>query len=119
MSLSAREIERLHLQLLAAAVAIAVLTQWVSGWSLFLGGAVMGANFWVMHRLFDRLLDPRRRPQPALVMGLLLVKFSLFLGLLAFLLWRFPLDGVGFGIGVTVLLVACVAAALRHNPQIA
>jgi hypothetical protein len=72
-----------------------------------------------MHRLFERLLDPHRRPQPALVMGLLLVKFSLFLGLLAFLFWRLPLDGVGFGIGVTLLLVACVTAALRHQPQVA
>lgn len=119
MSLSVREIERLHLQLLAAAVGMAVLTPWVSGWSLFLGGAVMGVNFWVMHRLFERLLDTSRRPQPALVMGLLLVKFSLFLGLLALLLWRLPLDGLGFGIGVTILLVACVAAALRHQAQVA
>ena len=119
MSLSAREIERLHLQLLAAAVGIAVLTQWVSGWSLFLGGAVMAANFWVMHWLFERLLDNRRRSQPALVMGLLLLKFSLFLGLLAILFWRLPLDGLGFGIGVTILLIACVAAALRHQAQAA
>jgi hypothetical protein len=119
MPLQVREIERLHLQLLAAAVGVALLTQWVSGLSLLLGGAVMGANFWTMHRLFERLLDPDRRRQPALVVGLLLIKFSLFLGLLALLFWRLPIDGLGFGIGATVLLVACVAAALRHRTQLA
>jgi hypothetical protein len=119
MSLSVREIERLHLQLLTAAIAIALLTRWVSGWSVMLGGGVMAANFWIMHRLFERLLDTRRRAQPALVMGLLLAKFSLLLGLLALLFWRLPIDGLGFGIGATVLLIACVAAALRHQAQIA
>jgi hypothetical protein len=119
MSLRVQDIERLHVQLLAAAMAIAVLTQWVSMWSLLLGGAVMGVNFHIMRRLFERLLDPQRRPRPALVMGLLLVKFTLFLGLLAVLLWRLPIDGMGFGIGATVLLVACVVAAVRQQVQFA
>lgn len=117
MSLRVWDIERLHLQLLLLAIGVALLTQWMSAWSLFLGGAVMGLNFWLMHRIFERLLDTRRRPQPALVMGLLLAKFSLFLGLLAILFWRLPIDGMGFGVGVTILLVACVAAALRHQVQ--
>jgi hypothetical protein len=117
MPLQARDIERLHLQLLSVAVGLAIVTQWVSSWSLLLGGAVMGVNFWVMDRLFARLLDTRRQPQPALVMALLLVKFSLFLGLLGLLFWRFPVDGLGFGIGATLLLIACVAAALRRQAQ--
>jgi len=117
MSLRVWDIERLHLQLLAFGVGVALLTQWMSAWSLLLGGTVMGLNFWLMHTIFERLLDTRRRAQPALVMGLLLAKFSLFLGLLAFLFWRLPIDGMGFGVGVTILLVACVAAALRHRGQ--
>jgi hypothetical protein len=119
MSLRVQDIERLHVQLLFMAVGVAVLTQWVSAWSLLFGGVVMGANFWVMRRLFERLLDTRRRPRPALIMGLLLLKFSFFLGLLAVLFWRLPIDGMAFGIGATVLLVACVAAALRQQAQLA
>jgi ATP synthase I chain len=119
MPLNARDIERLHLQLMCVAVGLSMATHWVSGWSVLLGGSIMGGNFWAMHTLFERLLDTRRRPQPALVMGLLLVKFSLLLGLLALLFWRLPIDGLGFGIGATVLLVACVAAALRRQVQLA
>lgn len=119
MSLRVQDIERLHVQLLFLAAVAALLTRWVSPWSLLFGGAVMGANFWVMRRLFERLLDTRRRPQPALVMGLLLAKFSFFLGLLAVLFWRLPIDGLGFGIGATVLLVACVVAVLRQQVQLA
>jgi hypothetical protein len=117
MPLHVRDIERLHLQLLSVAVGIALLTQWVSAWSLLLGGGVMGANFWLMHRLFARLLDTRRPSQPVVVLGLLIVKFGLFLGLLGLLFWRLPIDGLGFGIGATLLLIACVAAALRQQAQ--
>lgn len=119
MSLRVGDIERLHVQILFLAVGAAALTQWVSAGSLLLGGAVMGGNFWLMHRIFERLLDTRRRPRPAVVMGLLLLKFSLFLGLLALLFWRLPIDAMGFGIGATLLLVSCVLSALRQQAQLA
>jgi uncharacterized membrane-anchored protein len=112
MTLRLEDIERLHLALLAVAGGIAFLTAWVSGWSLLLGGTVMGANFYVLRQLARRLLTPQQH-RPWVVPLLMLVKFSLFLGLLGLLFWRVPLDPAAFGIGATLLLVACVAAAVR------
>jgi hypothetical protein len=44
----------------------------------------------------------------------MLIKFTLFIGLLGLLFWRVPLDPLAFGIGATLLLVACVVSALRR-----
>ena len=114
MALRLEDIERLHVGLLATATALAQATAWVSAWSVLLGGAVMGANFWLMRQLSRRLLAPGGGRRPAVVVGLLLAKFSLFMGLLGLLFWRAPIDPLGFGVGATMLLVACVAAALRQ-----
>ncbi len=116
MEMRAEDIERWHLALLGAAVAMALLTRWVSPASVLLGGAVMGVNFWLMRQVSQRVLARARRGHPAIVVGLILAKFTLFLGLLGLLFWRVPIDGAGFGIGATMLLVACVAAALRGQP---
>ena len=114
MPLQPEDIERLHIELLAAASALALLTRWVSPWSLLLGGAVMGSNFWLMRQAFRRLIGPARR-RAVVVFGLALAKFSLLLGLLGLLFWRAPIDALGFGVGASILLVACVVAALRHQ----
>jgi hypothetical protein len=119
MALRLEEIERLHVGLLAAATVLALATAWVSAWSLLLGGAVMGGNFWLMRQLSRRLLAPGRSRRPAVVLAMLLAKFSLFMGLLGLLLWRAPIDPLGFGIGATMLLIACVAAALRQQVRTA
>lgn len=116
MTLRLEDIERLHVGLLAVAVAVAFLTAWVSALSVLLGGAVMGGNFWIMRQLACRLLSAGHRQRPSVVVALLVGKFSLFLLLLGLLFWRVRLDPVGFTVGVTVLLVACVAVALRQQP---
>lgn len=115
MGLRLQDIERLHLGLLAAAVCGAYASGWLGPGSVLAGGAVMAANFWLMRQLGARLLTPERR-QPAIVLGLMLAKFSVFLGLLALLFWRVPLDPLGFGTGATILLIACVVAAVRARP---
>jgi hypothetical protein len=109
-----QDIERLHLGLLAGTVCVAWLSGWVAPVSVLLGGAVMGVNFWLLRQLAARLLTaaPKR---PAIVLGLVLLKFSLFIGVVALLIGRVRLDPLGFGIGATVLLLACVLGAL-HAP---
>jgi len=115
MGLRLQDIERLHLGLVAAAVCAAALSGWLAPRSVLLGGAVMAANFWLMRQLGARLFSAERR-RPEIVVGLMLVKFTLFVGLLGLLFLRVPLDPLAFGIGATLLLVACVIAALRQ-PQ--
>ena len=44
----------------------------------------------------------------ALAVAAFVLKFGLFLGLLAALFWRLPIEGMSFALGVTLLLVACV-----------
>ena len=111
--MSLEEIEGLHLKLLVVAAGVAYLTGWVSPWSLLLGGALMGMNFWLLRQAGRYLLTGQRRP--AVALGLVLAKFTLFLALLALLFWRLPLDGLAFAVGVTMLLVACVAVAVRQT----
>jgi hypothetical protein len=43
----------------------------------------------------------------------MLGKFVVFVGLLALLIWRVPLDVLGFALGATTLLVAITLDALR------
>jgi ATP synthase I chain len=106
-----QNIERLHLGLLAAAVCAACFSSPFAALSLLLGGAVMGINFWLLRQVAARLVSAERR-RPEVVVGLMLVKFTLFIGLLGVLFWRMPLDPLAFGIGASLLLVACVASTL-------
>ena len=119
MSLRLEDIERLHLGLLAVVVGLAAITGWLSAGSVLLGGGVMGVNFWLMRHLFQRLFIPddsvRRTP---LVVALVIAKFSIFMGLLALLFWRVPLDAISFAVGATLLLIACVVGVFRHQPAL-
>jgi len=118
MGLQLQSIERLHLGLLAAAVCVAYATGWLAPLSLLLGGAVMGANVWLMRQLAARLFTGERR-QPGFVLAAMLGKFAIFVGLLTALFWRVPLDPLAFGVGATQLLVACVITALRQPAALA
>jgi hypothetical protein len=118
MGLRLQDIERLHLGLLLALLSASLLSGWLSPASLLLGGAVMGVNFWLMRHLASRLLTPGGR-RPAVVLTLMLGKFTLFIGLLGLLFWRVTLDPLAFAVGVTLLPVACVVAALRAPSAVA
>jgi hypothetical protein len=106
-----------HIGLLAATCSVAYATRWAEPGSVLLGGVVMGANFYLL-RLITNLLrpdafDPTKRGRAALAVAAFVLKFGLFLGLLAALLWRLPIEGMSFALGVTLLLVACVLEAVR------
>ncbi len=107
-------IELLHVVLLGVVALVAVATGWLSVGSVLLGGAVMGLNFRLLKEIVRRVLRPGRGWYIAL--GLFVAKFGLFLGLLALVFWRVPVDGLSFAVGITLLLAACVIEALRFAP---
>lgn len=108
-----REIERLHLGLLAVAVCAAYLTGFLAPASILLGGAVMLVNLRLLSALVARLLTPDRAGSPAGVLAIMLGKFALFVGVLALLIWRLPIDVMAFALGATILLVAITLSSLR------
>lgn len=107
---------KIHVALLALVAGAAHATAWAEAGSVLLGGAVMGLNLWLMKLIAAALVpsspDAAAGGTAGLAIVALLLKFGLFLGLLAILFWRLPVDVMGFATGVTVLLVACVVAAL-------
>jgi hypothetical protein len=111
MNLRSRDIQKLHLELVGTSAAVALLAPGLSAPSVLAGGAMMSADFWLMGQIARRVLDPGRKP--GWVAALMLAKFALFLGPLALLFWRAPIEPVSFGLGATLLLVACVVAATR------
>lgn len=119
MAVDLRRIGKLHVGLVGATGGVAYATQWMEPGSVLLGGAVMGANFYLL-RLIAALLrpdtfDPEKRGRVVLAVGAFVLKFGLFLGLLAALFWRLPIEGMSFALGVTLLLVACVVEATRQE----
>ncbi|HXQ23419.1 MAG TPA: hypothetical protein VN812_17210 [Candidatus Acidoferrales bacterium] len=121
MAIDLTRIGKLHVGLLAATGGAAYMTGWVEPRSLLLGGAVMGMNFWLL-KLITNVLRPSERPshvRTALAIGAMTLKFALFLGLLAALFWRLPIEGMSFACGVTLLLVACLIEAARSQLLIA
>lgn len=119
MTIDLTRISTLHVVLVAATAGLAYATRWIDPVSLFLGGAVMGANFYLL-RLISNLLRPEwldgaKRGRAAVAVAAMVLKFGLFLGLLAALFWHVPLEGMSFALGVTLLLVACVVEAARSE----
>lgn len=119
MAVDLTRIGKLHVGLVGATGGVAYATHWMEPGSVLLGGAVMGANFYLL-RLIAWLLrpdafDPEKRGRVALAVAAFVLKFGLFLGLLAALFWRLPIEGMSFALGVTLLLVACVLEAARQE----
>lgn len=108
-----REIERLHLGLLVGVACVAYLAGWRAAGSILLGGLVMLANLRLLGTLVARLVSPDRAGSPGAVLGIMLGKFVLFVGVLALIIWRLPIDVLGFALGATVLLVAITLSSLR------
>lgn len=111
MDVRLREVERLHLVLLAVAVCLAAASGWLAAPSLLLGGAVMAANLWLMRQLARRVFASGR--QRTTIIGLVVAKFAIFMALLLLLFWRAPIDALAFGVGATLLPLACVFVAVR------
>lgn len=119
MGIDLTRIGTVHVGLLGLTAAVAYATHWMEPSSLLLGGAVMGVNFYLLRLIAGAIrpdaLDPGKRGRMVLAVGAFVLKFGLFLGLLAALFWRLPIEGLSFACGVTLLLVACVIEALRHQ----
>lgn len=119
MAIDLTRIGKIHVGLLGATGGVAYATHWAEPGSVLLGGAVMGANFYLM-RLITNLLrpdafDPEKRGRVTLAVTAFVLKFGLLLGLLAALFSRLPIEGMSFALGVTLLLVACVVEAVRQE----
>lgn len=119
MGIDLARIGKWHVGLLGLAGGVAYATHWIEPGSLLLGGAVMGVNFYLLKLIAGALRpdahEPGKRGRTVLAVGAFVLKFGLFLGLLAALFWRLPIEGMSFACGVTVLLVACVIEATRHR----
>ena len=119
MAVDLTRITKLHVGLLGATGGLSYATHIGEPGSLLLGGAVMGANFYLLRVISNLLLpmakEPSRRGRKAVAVAAMLLKFGLFLGLLGMLLWHVPIEGMSFAAGVTLLLVACVLEALRDE----
>jgi len=119
MNVQLERIELLHGRLLLAVAAAAALGSWRCSAGVFLGGLVMGGEFRLNRELARRLVGRGAVPGRAVVSGLAFLKFSLFLGLLGLFFWRVPVDGLSFGLGATLLPVACVLETLRGRWRVA
>lgn len=116
MTSDLQQIQRVHAVLVTATAAAVAASGIASGWGVFLGGAVMGLNFWIMRKFFGYLLSPDLNKRAATVVALGIAKQLLFFGLVSLLIWRVNLDAIAFAIGVTILLVACVTVTLARQP---
>lgn len=123
MAVDLRRVATVHVAALAALCGAAYATGWADPGSVLLGGVVMGANLWLLKVIASALLPgPDAEPssgRAAFAVVALLLKFGLFLGLLAVLFMRVPIDLTGFVIGTTCLLFACVAAVLPGGARAA
>ncbi len=119
MAVDLTRIGKLHAGLVGATGGVAYATHVGEPLSVLLGGAVMGANFyllrWITTLLRPDAFAPENRGRVGLAVAAFVLKFGLFLGLLAALFWRLPIEGMSFALGVTLLLVACVVEAARQE----
>lgn len=87
--------------------------------ALLLGGLFMGLNFVLLSLGIRWVLSPTAsKKRQRIGMGLLGLKFLLFLGLVSVLFFRVNLDGVSFIVGVSSLLVASVIGTLSSGPSL-
>ncbi|HVM95495.1 MAG TPA: ATP synthase subunit I [Candidatus Acidoferrales bacterium] len=122
MAVDLARINKLHFGLLGASGGLAYATHLGEPASLLLGGAVMGTNFWLMRVIANfvrsAIADPERKGSAALAVGAFILKFGLFLALIAVLFWRLPIEGMSFAFGATLLLLACVVEAVRNGNRL-
>ena len=111
---------RTHVGMVGACTGVSYATRFGDPTSLLLGGVVMGVNFlllrWIVVAVTNT--DPDKTRSKAVGVGAFVLKFGLFLGLLAGVFWRLPIDGMSFAFGATLLVVACVVEALRPDASV-
>ncbi len=115
MAIELTRIGQFHVGLVALAAFVAYATRWLDAGSVLLGGVVMGANFWLLRVMARALLSGGEGRRVALGIAAMVLKFGLFIGLLAVLFWRLPIEGMSFACGVTMLLLACLVEVARSE----
>jgi hypothetical protein len=102
-------IELWHSLLLLALAGLSVLGHIFEPKALLLGGLFMGVNFLLLSVGIQWILTPcasKKRIRAGII--LIGVKLLLIMGLISLLFFRFTLDGMSFGLGVTSLLIASI-----------
>lgn len=117
MEATLARVGKLHIGLVGGTAGVAAATGIGDPVSVVLGGAVMGANIWLLRVMTDAFLHRSGAGDGGrgvgLAVGAIVLKFGLFLGLVAALLGRLPIEGMSFAVGVTLLLAACVIEGMR------
>lgn len=102
-------IELCHGLLLLALIVFSVAAHMLEPKAVFLGGLFMGVNFLLLAMGIRWILTPgatkKRIRAGAILLGL---KLLLIMGFISLLFFRFNLDGVSFGLGVTSLLIGSI-----------
>jgi hypothetical protein len=102
-------IELCHGLLLLALVGLSVTAHMLEPKALLLGGLFMGVNFLLLSVGIRWILTPsatkKRIRAGVILIGL---KLLLIMGFISLLFFRFTLDGMSFGLGVTSLLIASI-----------
>ncbi len=103
-------IELCHGLFLLALVILSVTGHILEPKALLLGGLFMGVNFLLLSVGIRSILTPVASKKRIRV-GVILIglKLLLIMGFISVLFFRFTLDGMSFGLGVTSLLIASVA----------
>lgn len=87
--------------------------------ALVLGGLFMGINFFLLSYGVRLVLTPLAgQGRVKAGVGLLVLKFVLFLGLVTTLFFNFEIDAISFALGVSTLLAAIVFEALRSSGKL-
>ena len=107
-------IELWHVILLAALLATLGQSKFLDPTSLIAGGVFMGVNFLLLAYGIAWILGPLAgKGRVKTGVGLLILKFAIFLGLLSTLFFRFNLDAVSFAAGFSTLIIAIVLETIR------
>jgi hypothetical protein len=110
---SLRRIEVLNLALVVAASLVALGVSGPFFWGVVAGGALNAANFRIVASVV-RSMFLGRRSVTAVNAGLYWFKFTALLAVVGALILWVKVDGVGFVVGLTTLLIAiAVEASLR------
>ena len=107
-------IELWHVILIAALLATLGQSKFLDPTSLIAGGVFMGVNFLLLAYGIAWILGPLAgKGRVKTGVGLLILKFAIFLGLLATLFFCFNLDAVSFAAGFSTLIIAIILETLR------
>ena len=105
-----------HLSLLFVVISAAVLAPIAPSATttgLVLGGLLATLNFTLLRRLISALVRRQRPIRQALLAVFLVAKFLLLAVALYLLIRYLPVDGLGLILGVSVVVIAILAEAIR------